>query len=544
MSNHRVNQYLTRQEKLKYSREIREIIEPYGIRMPVRANESGYENKLDDVLGEFTQCQQQELKDCLEPISVSSEEVDKLISELRSRWDDKQMDLLLGNCKKSVLSSVVGPFGLGAVVAKMDKDGGNITTVHNAENDIFANENDRDRYTVTYNRKDYEDGGFNSKRKQLFQNNEKVIDAYRGVEIPKDGRTHLDHIISAKTIHDDKLLKLSTNKQQRDKIATNSENLVPTDSSLNQSKNDHDLKEWMNASRKDGTTNAEHYGIDKNLADDVYSTAQNQFRFEKSLAVGKHFGAEIAKTGAQEGAKMGLQQAVGLLLTEFFSAAFDEIIDVYKNGFSDSLKCQSFFEALRTRLNRVAERISARWKDALIAFKDGAISGFLSNLVTMLINMLVTTGKRIVRVIREGFMSIMNALKMVLFPPEGMTYAEAGDAALKLLATGITVSLGILAEEVVEKSVSAFFTANIPPLAPYAGMVSTVFVGAMTGIASALLVYALDKLDILGVQTQRKHDFIINELDNLIAESDSNINAMYEDEMGRMDVFLTQLQDA
>jgi len=239
---------------------------------------------------------------------------------------------------------------------------------------------------------------------------------------------------------------------------------------------------------------------------------------------------------------MGLQQSIGLLLTEFFSAAFDEIIDAYKNGFRESLKNQSFFDALRVRLNRISERVAARWKDALIAFKDGAISGFLSNLVTMLINMLVTTGKRIVRVIREGFMSIMKALKIVLFPPEGMTYAEAGDAALKLVATGITVSLGILAEEVVEKSVSTFFTSNMPLLAPYAGTVSTVFVGAMTGIASALIVYALDKLDLFGIQNQRKHNFIMTELDNLIAESDNNINAMYEYEMGRMGNILKKLQ--
>jgi hypothetical protein len=160
----------------------------------------------------------------------------------------------------------------------------------------------------------------------------------------------------------------------------------------------------------------------------------------------------------------------------------------------------------------------------------------------MLINILVTTGKRMVRVIREGFMSIMKALKMMASPPEGMTNVEAADAGLKLLATGVTVSLGILAEEVVEKSISAFFTANMPLLAPYAGTVSVVFVGAMTGIASALLIYELDKLDIFGVNNQRRHAFIMKDLDDNIALSDSVIELTYQDEMDRMDNILMSFQ--
>ena len=136
----------------------------------------------------------------------------------------------------------------------------------------------------------------------------------------------------------------------------------------------------------------------------------------------------------------------------------------------------------------------------------------------------------------------MKALKMALFPPEGMSPGEAADAALKLLATGVTVSLGILAEEAVEKAVTVFFNTNLPILAPYAGTVSAVFVGAMTGIASALLVYGLDKLDIFGTNGVKRHAAVLQELDLLIADSDKRINAMYEEEMGRMDRMLAQLQ--
>lgn len=543
MTSDRVSRHRARQDKLKVLREHRDEIETYRVPLPASPQrQDKAQDSSSGVLDQFAQRQDREIENFKAPVSVGLEEVTRMLEEIHSRWDQRQVDVLLKSCRDSVKSSIVGPFGLGRLVAAMDKEGGNVTTVHNADQGVYANEADGKRYEVNFDRKDYEDGGLGPKRKTLFQSQEKIYDAYKGTETPKDGRTHLDHVISAKEIHDDKWLRLATESEQRDKIATRESNLVPTDSALNQSKSDRDLKEWMNSKRKDGTTNAEYFGVDKRRAEAVYNEAKKDYRVQKTVAVAKHFGKELGVTGAQEGAKMGLQQSFGLLLTEFFSASFDEISDAYRHGFRDSLSNQSFFEALKQRLSRIVKRVTSRWKDAVAAFKEGAISGFLSNLVTMLINTLVTTGKRIVRVIREGLMSIMKALKMALFPPEGMSPAEAADAALKLLATGVTVSLGILAEEAVEKAVTVFFNTNLPILAPYAGTVSAVFVGAMTGIASALLVYGLDKLDIFGTNGVKRHAAVLQELDLLIADSDKRINAMYEEEMGRMDRMLAQLQ--
>jgi len=112
------------------------------------------------------------------------------------------------------------------------------------------------------------------------------------------------------------------------------------------------------------------------------------------------------------------------------------------------------------------------------------------------------------------------------FPPEGMTPEQATDAALKLLATGVIISLGVLTEEVVEKSVSAFVTTHIPLLVPYAGSIAAAIVGAITGIVSALLVHGLEKLDIFGVAEQRQHEFVLNQLDHLLAQADSRDDSM------------------
>jgi uncharacterized membrane protein (DUF106 family) len=130
---------------------------------------------------------------------------------------------------------------------------------------------------------------------------------------------------------------------------------------------------------------------------------------------------------------------------------------------------------------------------------------------------------------------------MAILPPEGMTTTQALDGALKLLTSGVVVALGVMAEDAIEKYVLTFFSAFIPILAPYASVVSAVIVGALTGIASSILVYSLDKLDIFGVQRNCEHAKILQELDSLIANTESHIEKIYQEEIGRMDNMLLQL---
>ncbi|MGB4497288.1 MAG: hypothetical protein WBI40_01195 [Methylococcaceae bacterium] len=571
MSSARVNRHLANQAKLKIARELREELAPYRITVDLE-NESVNQEFESDVLKQFFDKQKQELDYFSSPVTVSNEDANALVSEIKGRWNDEQMTILLDGCKKSVLQSVVVPFGLGYFVAGYDKKGGNIDTVHNARNGVYASEKERISYE---NRAKYDSDKVHKDKRYINRNREisearkngGVQDAYSDKILGRHDKVDLDHVISAKQIHEDAgriLAGIPT-----EKLANISENLKPTSDSVNRSKNAMSPKEFAvklennefeRRSRIQELNQNKNNLTDKKISElsklnklDGVDTQKlreegKNAQLEQDKRInGEYYSSEkflknTMSTSSLEAGKIGLQQSIGLLLTEFFAATFDEISDAYKNGFKESLKNQNFFEALQVRLFRIAKRVAASWKNALSAFKEGAISGFLSNLVTMLINTLVTTGKRIVRVIREGFLSIMKALKIAMSPSEGMTRAEASDAALKLLATGVTVSLGILAEEAVEKTVLAFFTTHLPPLAPFAPTVSAIFVGAMTGIASSLLVYGLDQLDIFGVNNQRKHEFVLLELDSLIAESDKNFDSAYGSEMNRIENMLVQLQ--
>jgi len=441
--------------------------------------------------------------------SVSQDEAKEFLEKFKKDFNQERFDKLIIECKKDVINSIITPFGLGHIVAAYDKTGGNVTTIHNANNKKFVDSDgtkykngiyakDEDRY----NRKEYTNTK-NSDGKQFagdsknsvgsnftkskMDSNGNVIDAYTG-EVRKANTTSPDHVESLSQHHKNGGF-MQTNQQKAD-FATDQDNLALTDRSINQSMRDFDKDSW-----KDKETSKDLKNIDKfNIDEEKLSTEINKGKkssekhLPKNAEKAKYYAKNSAITGVNEGAKMGVQQAIGLVMSEFFAALFDEILDIYKNGFSDGFEDDRFFSVLKERLKTIAERLKAKWKDVAIAFKDGFISGFISNLVTTVINMFVTTGKKLVRIIREGIFSLFRAVKLLIFPPENMSYEEAMHEAKKLIATGLIISLGLLIEEAVSK-----FLSSTTVLAPFSDALSAIFIGTLTGLAITMTVYYIDK---------------------------------------------------
>lgn len=467
-------------------------------------------------------------------VDVSDREIKQLLATLEREFNDQRFQSLLESCRNDVLSAVVGPFGLGAFVSRSDRSGGNVTTVHNAKEGVYARKNDkyrREDYTRSKNSegKSFEGSGKSSvgsefTRSQLDTNNN-LTDAYTGRR-ERGSDTSPDHVVSNAEFHKDGGFMLDS--ERKADFATDTDNLASTRRDINQSMNDHDKKEWLDSKQAGREqTNEEHYGVDRQRVNEKYekgkATAKKHGPNTSDKV--KYYGGRMASTGAREGVKMGTQQALGLVLCEFFKATFDEIQDIYSNGFSNGFDDSRFFHVLKERLSRIARRIAAKWKAAVSAFRDGFISGFLSNLVTVVINMFVRTGKRIVRVIREGFFSLLKAIKMLCFPPEGMSFAQAAHEASKLIAAGLAVIGGIAVEQHIDNMIKA-----APWLEPFADILTTVLVGGLTGLATTFIVYAIDKIDIFKANSAEKHEFVMDRLetslDCLFAEGDALIGEL------------------
>jgi len=474
-------------------------------------------------------------------IDVSKEEAQELLNQFKEKFTQEKFDKLISDCKKEVITSIVTPFGLGKVIAVYDKVGGNVDTVHNVRDGIYATEDAKKTYE---NRGDYNTHEYHShqhyrdinKTNSKLKESGELKDYMTGNTIERYEKSDLDHIISAKEIHDD-AGRVLANKDGADLANTNT-NLKATSSTSNRSKKadsmsdfisrkDENLKEIEVLKSKDILSHQEKNRVkkleelqkidnEKALKADKDAREAYNKNINKTYYTSQEFVKNTVTTGASEGVKMGMQQALGLVMTEFFTALFDEILDIYKNGYSNGFGDDKFFTILKERLKRIALKIKDKWKNVATIFKDGFLSGFISNLVTTVINAFVTTGKRVVRIIREGICSLFKAVKLLLFPPKGMSFEDAMHEAKKLIASGLIISLGIIAEEYIDKLIR-----GTGALSPFADILTTVFVGAITGLAVTMVVYHIDKkknnkemINTLISQTDKKLDNV----EKLLAE--------------------------
>ena len=466
---------------------------------------------------------------------VSKEEAREFLEQFQNDFNQAKFDKLINDCKKEVINSIVIPFGLGKVVASYDKVGGNVDTVHNVRDGIYATKEEQDKYNnrANYNSDEYHKNkkyqDINRKNSQLKDSGE-LKDYMSDKTIKANDNYDLDHIISAKEINDDKGRVLADINGVD--LANNDSNLKATNSTFNRSKKadkmedflkrkDENIKEIEILKSKDNLSIQEEKKLtkleklqdidnEKSLEIDRKAREEYDKKINKEYYTSSKFVKNSISTGINEGAKMGTQQALGLVMTEFFTALFDEILDIYKNGYSNGFDDDRFLNILKERLKRIAIRITDKWKDVVVAFKDGFISGFISNLVTTVINAFATTGKRVGRIIREGIFSLFKAIKLLLFPPKDMSFEDAIHEAKKLIATGLIISLGVIVEEYIDVLIK-----STGVLSPFADILTSVFVGAITGIAVTMVVYHMDKnrndkdmIDKLISQTDKKFDNI------------------------------------
>jgi hypothetical protein len=468
-------------------------------------------------------------------LEVSDVEARELLDDMRGSWNQDRRDELLKACRDSVLAAIIKPFGLARILFN-DRDGGNVTTRHNARDGVYASEADQDRFERTYDPHEFHVANerYHQRRDELRAAARRgelrdVYNSSRDLSDGPEGRRPWDteHVVAAKELHEDERVKLFLDEQAGADLANTPENLGATVESLNRSKGRVSLEDWANRPSKEdpSRTNAEVHGIDMDEARRVDQAARARMDKELGRARVRYYGTRILGTGIKEGVKMGVQQALGMLLFELTTAVFDEVKDCLDHGFFHGEDDRALIDELTARLQRVCVRLGARWKDLGKAFVEGSVSGFLSNLVTVVINMFVRTGRRLVRIIREGFFAVMKALHMAVFPPEGMSPELARHEATKLLAAGLAIAGGVLIEEAIDKAIKA-----APLLEPLADVLTTVLVGIATGVATVALVHLLEKLDLFGVEGDRRHAFLMDRLDAeieaLLMRGDELVDAM------------------
>ncbi|SEK12572.1 hypothetical protein [Achromobacter sp. NFACC18-2] len=449
-----------------------------------------------------------------------------------AQQNELRLQRLFDDCQQQVIAQIIGPFGLSPAMFQ-DRSGGNVTTVHNFENasaDFVAT---KDHASYEQSREKYDREKIKDIRARVKRELKATgIDGYTGQEVDPL-KLEADHVTSLKKINATKKNHLAFNTGEGygrlSDVANSPENLVATHRDINNPKRAKDIIEFANEV-VDGQTNAERLGLDIEKAQVAKQRSEEHLARTADSAILRKQAGELLSTGAAQAARMGVRQALGVLLNELVNGLFNEIKVLIKHGVELG---KTLFEDIRARLMRVVEVVAEKIPAATAQLFEGGVSGFMSNLLTFMINGFLSTAKRFVTVVREGLIGLYKAFKLIMFPPKGMSADDALKEGLKLLSAVVVSSVGILLQETVTT-----FIATVPFLMPVADVLSSVLIGTFAGLLSAFIAYQIDSffagqqydeklMDELMANAKRSDEFV-RSLTELSETSLSNVSRYTE----------------
>lgn len=415
--------------------------------------------------------------------------------------NENAFEKLFREYERVIFRSIITSFGLDLFIK--DKYGGDVDTILNVrkigtDNQLsYKNQANAPAYDARgdYSHKDVEGTGTNFQRtkheaRKLYgeDNSNTVHDAYEDRELiflgksknhPTDLSAQLDHVISAKYIHDDRGRVLSGCSTVD--LADREDNLRWTNEHLNKSMRADDIPEYIEKhpelpeDTKQRMTDA--YNQSKAEYEEII---ERNYYFNFSNPNCRQFYKDTALAASKRGLEMGLRQVFGFLLTDLWFSIKDEIkiCDGTAKGCIDAIVLGLKNGLINAKNN---------YKQLFAHFGEGLLSGVLSSLTSTLYNIFFTTGKNLGRVIRQAWSSIVEAVS-ILFYNENQEYlCDRMTSAAKVLATGASVIIGTGVQETVGMKLSEF------PIPDDLKEVISVFLGSLcTGLLSVSLLFYID----------------------------------------------------
>ena len=373
------------------------------------------------------------------------------------------MDLLLQQYKRVIAESLITSFGLDFLVK--DQYGGDVDTIHNVRQVgqvpemAYKNAQNAAAYENhgKYDTREYHlDPRYKEINRQISQQKKSgtLRDAYTGDKIARNGKTDLDHVISAHEIHDDRGRVLSGIKGTD--LANCEENLKATTPHTNRTKKDKTMDQLLER-RGDEYSDKQKENMRK-----VDAAARKDYNVKLAAAyyTSPRFAKDLTRAAANVGLRMGARQALGFVFAEMWFAVEEEFqaCDVQDGPFD-----------LGDFLGRIGHGIQRGFE---------------------LCNIFFTTAKNVVRVIRQSYASVVEACKVLLINPDAYPFGERMRATAQILATGARVVVGVLVQEALT---------DLPlGTLPLAGDTVPMFCGTfVTGIMSCTLLYFLNRSEMV-----------------------------------------------
>ena len=354
-----------------------------------------------------------------------------------------------------------------------------------------------------------------------------------------------DHIVPLKQLHEQYKHNYALDDSDLKRIANSESNLAITSAEINQVKRDMTNKqyiEWMDEHGKPLDENTKKIMLQKqkeatkSIESDVNKTvaknlvgkgqvdekamknAVNEFKenngqapteeqrnqIEQNLIKKKT--NEIRGTAVKNAAGQAKDYAVGNLILFIVKPIYYEISDIFKNGLKEGVGADSGSQALGIRFTRVKKYVMTHAKaffgDSILDFVKGFVSSLIEGIISLFVGML----KQVLKILKEGVKILVGSVQ-ILFGKnaKAMSPAQKGDAIIKLIGGSVIAISGVTLESLLNK---------IGIGDPWSVVLSTM----LSGIASALFMYILNKADLFSTKAERRYERVKEIFDERIKD--------------------------
>ena len=348
-----------------------------------------------------------------------------------------------------------------------------------------------------------------NKMKQQQQNGE-LVDAYTGIEFQKNDKMNVDHVIPRKKLFDNARRKQAGLSVKQ--LANKTENLQPTNESLNKSKGEKTNKEYIlkrkerekdlikvnerankkieNSNLSDLEKKSQIKKNNKKLQDKLDANTdkmlETQVKAEKAINKDIVIGAtkQIGEKAGKDALKVMAISALFTLLREIM------------NGLVRFFKSKK--KSMDNFLSEMKNSIKGFFKKILNFIQTGA-SSFIGTIVSEIFGPIVSTITKLASAIKQSVSSVSEAIRYLLdkknrnisFPIKIM---QVG----KIIIVGLTGIAALELSEIIEKGLGTILPAlsliQIPLLGSLANIIG-IFMGAVvSGIIGAIAINLIERM--------------------------------------------------
>ena len=335
-----------------------------------------------------------------------------------------------------------------------------------------------------------------------------------------ENHTDMDHTVSAAEIIRDPAANAHMTKEEQIAFANSDANLNEMDSSLNRSKGDKSMTEWLDNPNANGQKPDEIFDI--SAEDDAkmrQKDAEAREEYEKQKKEAEQKSIEAGKKSRKEEAfRIGgkaLRAVLMQLLAELVREIIAKLVKWFKSG---QRKLKTLLDALKEAIHKFVGELKAK---VINAGKTSVMT-----IVSTIVGPVFSTLTKVWTMLKQSWQSLKGAIDYLRNPENKsksleIRLMEAG----KIVIAGMSGIGAMVLSETIEKGLMTIpiFTIQIPLLGSLANVLGMFFGAVISGLIGAIALNMINKLiakkqkSDLRSQTIDKNNQILRKQEILIA---------------------------